>query len=461
MEAKHKKRKNVNTKLVIEELHKAFALFNRDLFEGKLPEPAILIQSRGNKKLTLGWCTVNKVWKNESTQEEKYEINLVAEAINRGIFPVMTTFLHELVHLSNLEQKIQDTSRGNTYHNKAFKAEAEKRGLIIEHADKIGWSVTSLTPYLMELIKSYNLNEEAFTFGRLDTYGDKEKKKKKSSSRKYICPECGCTIRATKEVNVICGDCHVAFELANPEDFEPASVEFICLDCGQVFEQPEGTTECPECGGELITMEDYQNQNEGGNEEEDPIEESPEDIIEIPVDTLIVTPEGLTEEPTQLDDGAGNMVDVNQVKIDIPEEEVRSIEEPSKTSNTGWDEERVIKVFNETMDKLNALEGTELSIGDAPIIIKKQKDYGRVTMSYAKTRGRGADKLYIVKISFSKEHLEIHSDFDIVDTIKHEAVHAYVDLLKNSNQKHNDIWKRYCVRVGCEPKATAKLSPVK
>lgn len=36
--------------------------------------------------------------------------------------------------------------------------------------------------------------------------------KTKQSSRKYVCPMCGCIIRATKEVHVICGDCNVEFE---------------------------------------------------------------------------------------------------------------------------------------------------------------------------------------------------------------------------------------------------------
>ena len=31
---------------------------------------------------------------------------------------------------------------------------------------------------------------------------------------KYVCPKCGAIIRATKQVNVICGDCNVPFEQA-------------------------------------------------------------------------------------------------------------------------------------------------------------------------------------------------------------------------------------------------------
>ena len=38
--------------------------------------------------------------------------------------------------------------------------------------------------------------------------------KAKQSARKYVCPGCGRVIRATKEVNVICGDCEMKFEEA-------------------------------------------------------------------------------------------------------------------------------------------------------------------------------------------------------------------------------------------------------
>ena len=36
---------------------------------------------------------------------------------------------------------------------------------------------------------------------------------KRGNSRKYVCPKCGNIIRATKAVNVICGDCNISFEL--------------------------------------------------------------------------------------------------------------------------------------------------------------------------------------------------------------------------------------------------------
>lgn len=36
----------------------------------------------------------------------------------------------------------------------------------------------------------------------------------KNRSIKYVCPQCGAIIRATKKVNVLCGDCNAPFEQA-------------------------------------------------------------------------------------------------------------------------------------------------------------------------------------------------------------------------------------------------------
>lgn len=37
---------------------------------------------------------------------------------------------------------------------------------------------------------------------------DQEKVKKRSSTRKYICPQCGLSVRATKVVKIACIDCN-------------------------------------------------------------------------------------------------------------------------------------------------------------------------------------------------------------------------------------------------------------
>lgn len=95
-----------------------------------------------------------------------------------------------------------------TNHNKRFKATAEAHGLIIKKDAKYGWTKTSL---LLEteawLVATFG--EEGLNVSRMPeaATGKVGKRKSKNRSIKYVCPCCGMSIRATKEVNVKCGDC--------------------------------------------------------------------------------------------------------------------------------------------------------------------------------------------------------------------------------------------------------------
>lgn len=196
-------------------LETAFDVFNKVYFENSLPKAVITIQSSPKR---FGYITVHKVWKD--SEDGYHEINIGAEYIARPIENVLATLMHEMVHLYCLGNGIQDTSNGGRYHNKRFKAEAEKRDLKIEYAKYIGYSVTSPTDRFVEVIKENGLCTEidhCRTMGsvRLPPAGGGDDGsisggslgKKRSSTRKYICQHCGISVRATKDVNIICGDC--------------------------------------------------------------------------------------------------------------------------------------------------------------------------------------------------------------------------------------------------------------
>ena len=158
--------KNIQLGDTINELYRIFDLFNKKFFDNKLEYPIIIIQSK--RKNTLGTCSVNRVWKNKETENknEKYEITLSAEHLHRPIEELCGTLLHEMIHLYCSLNNIKDTSNNHVYHNKNFKAEAEKRGLIIEYAQSIGWSVTTLQPNTKDLIKTFEIKEDLFLYYR-------------------------------------------------------------------------------------------------------------------------------------------------------------------------------------------------------------------------------------------------------------------------------------------------------
>lgn len=213
----------MNMDLTIKELQRIFKFFNDRLFDGTLQQPVILVQTNGKHKHALGWCTTKKVWSDRKNENSFYEITMCAEYLNRSIEQLVATLIHEMVHLYNLQNEIKDVSRGGTYHNKKFKEIAESKGLIISYDKRIGWSLTQLQDSTKAMIQELKPAKDLFNlartspFVRTDNDGEDEDgevtEKPKSSMRKYVCPDCGTIIRATKDVNVLCGDCKIPFEL--------------------------------------------------------------------------------------------------------------------------------------------------------------------------------------------------------------------------------------------------------
>ena len=201
-------------KIIIQKLEDLFEQFNNKFYDGQVQKPVITV-SPDTTKGAYGWCTCWKAWKEKMDNEEEqddasgyYEINLCAEHLARPFTEVCATLLHEMVHLWNLQNEVQDTSRGGTYHNKKFKQVAEEHGLIIEQHPKYGWTLTSLNGEAKVFIEG--MHEKGFGIYRSKL--PKLKPSKGSSSRKYVCPSCGLIVRATKEVHVICADCEVELE---------------------------------------------------------------------------------------------------------------------------------------------------------------------------------------------------------------------------------------------------------
>ena len=196
-------------------LNKIFDLLNEEFFENALSRPTITIQS--TPKAYGHFSLREDTW--VSKLGSTHEINIGAGTLARPIENIVATLLHEMVHYYNYINGIQDCSRGNTYHNRKFREEAERRGLLVEHSDKYGWSHTSPSDLLLDFVLENDLSDilinrnefSGFQMGGTGTHSGTPitPTAKKSSSRKYICPCCGTSIRATKKVNIGCLDCGV------------------------------------------------------------------------------------------------------------------------------------------------------------------------------------------------------------------------------------------------------------
>lgn len=196
-------------------LEQAYEVLNEHYFEGVLPPVVITIQSSPR---AYGHYTTWDAWVGDKGYRE---INLGAENLDRPIQCIIATLLHEMVHHYCAISGIKDTSRGGVYHNKRFKEEARQRDLHIEYDPRIGHSITTPTYALTAFVDTQDWGriDLSRTGGHSSSGGgpdgsngadagsDTTTGRKKSSTRKYICPSCGCSVRATKSVNIGCLDC--------------------------------------------------------------------------------------------------------------------------------------------------------------------------------------------------------------------------------------------------------------
>lgn len=185
-------------------LGKLYDYLNAELFGGELIKPVITIQ-RDERNKTNGWWSVAKVWRENADDDGEHELNMTAQQLHRPIGEIAATMIHEMCHQYASVHEMQDTSRGGNYHNKLFKKIAETHGLTVACAPQIGWSVTALTDDTAAKIAEFTAANPCDIIYRLPVM--KGQTVKTSSTRKYICPVCGMSVRATKQVNIKCVDC--------------------------------------------------------------------------------------------------------------------------------------------------------------------------------------------------------------------------------------------------------------
>lgn len=131
---------------------------------------------------------------------------------------------------ANGKDVVKDCSRGNMYHNRRFKAEAEKRGLIIDRDAVYGWTITTAGPRLLDWLQTVNLADiqlhrtvptliaVAGNGGKADSgnkSSGKSGKAKQSRYTKYQCPCCKLVVRCSlnTEVKLRCEECDELLEM--------------------------------------------------------------------------------------------------------------------------------------------------------------------------------------------------------------------------------------------------------
>jgi len=190
----------------VKELEKLYDILNVEYFDGKLTRPIITVMASAKQGL-FGYYMPRKVW--QTDEERLSELNITAETVGGDVYELVDTMLHEMVHQYNDVNGIKDCSRGGTYHNKKFKESAERVGLIVECDKKSGFHLTSLSPANIEFVNVKKI--QRISINR-DFVGKLTGGSSKSSTRKYYCPMCDMSVRATKKVAIMCIECECRME---------------------------------------------------------------------------------------------------------------------------------------------------------------------------------------------------------------------------------------------------------
>ena len=213
----------MNTINILNELYKIYNAINDEFFESTLPNIFITIkQGKTKSKNVYGTFTPNS-WLHKDGEEideegiskdiinEKkiHEIAMSGEYLSRPFPNMCATLCHEMVHLFCEINHIEDTSNNGVYHNKRFKKEAEARGLIIEKAPIIGWSVTTPTADFISFVSAIDdLDEEVFNYFRQSFVASS----KTTAKKRWVCPLCGQKVSGKKTAKVGCWDCNMQMD---------------------------------------------------------------------------------------------------------------------------------------------------------------------------------------------------------------------------------------------------------
>lgn len=206
---------------VIKNLEVLFQHLNERYFDNTLPLPYITLYAgaKKNGNGSHGSFYLDKYVNVNNDEDYKHEIGIAGERLGDGIYQVAETLMHEMVHLYCTCNAIVDC-KGKS-HTKKFKAECEKRDLICDKEQGIGWGRTEATlafcDFIQSLIDDCIIDTHICDYARYTTFPETSSVQKKS----YICPCCGVKVNAKVDTAIACLHCNVAFDywdMTDPDD---------------------------------------------------------------------------------------------------------------------------------------------------------------------------------------------------------------------------------------------------
>lgn len=159
-----------------------------------------------------------KIWeKLVFKQQETIPLNSIVLSSHELQFFPYETLAHELAHYVNFSKGVKDCSK-NQYHNKEFKKQAEKLGLIVEQTKTRGFAFTKESEEFKRMLsEEFKPSQDSFKIFQAQA---EQKEKKKSRMLLFECA-CGCKIRSAKNedkpLKAKCGYCDSEFKEVDAE----------------------------------------------------------------------------------------------------------------------------------------------------------------------------------------------------------------------------------------------------
>lgn len=190
---------------LIGELETAYRWFNEKLFSSKL-KPCILVLHR--KRSAYGYFWAER-WEETNGEAKYHEVALNPDTLKRPVEQVLSTLVHEQVHL--WQQDFGKPAKGKG-HNREWADKMEDVGLMPSRTGEPGGRRTGrrVSHYIMkgeefdractELLDT-GFSLSYVSFPALTTT------RKRTPRVTYTCDQCETKVRGKEGTNVLCGDC--------------------------------------------------------------------------------------------------------------------------------------------------------------------------------------------------------------------------------------------------------------
>lgn len=205
-----------------DDIKTAFDYYNAEFWGGELPPVFLSVRAKAN---SAGYFSPNRLHKPEeenkgkakkvkSEQESVHEIAFNPSTFNRPITFILSTLVHEMVHLWQEEHGTKKSKNG--YHNKEWAGEMERIGLIPSSTGEPGGAKTGqhMGDYIeaggwfdrvtRDLVSKHDFN--------LFYEYPHSKKKAPNSKVKFTCPKCGSNAWGKPDLEIDCRPCGFAMD---------------------------------------------------------------------------------------------------------------------------------------------------------------------------------------------------------------------------------------------------------